>query len=202
MTKSGRLQFVAIFGMALSAAASALADDRDILPADASPEGYSLMRIAKDTAVYNTGQMTSNPETPPPPDVPFHILVADATVRRGTLFYLPVFVADDSGGTPPGFPVDIQDQHADAAYLNSVLLSSYDVTDLIVQVDGRTTILHNEYIVGVKTAPLLDGTPGGTHYIVSAAFLSPLSPGEHTVAIGGIIGGMPVAFLSYNVTVR
>ena len=114
-----------------------LADDGDVLPADASPNGYSLKRVAKATAVYNTGQMTSNPATPPPPDVPFHILVADTTVRRGTLFYLPVFVADDSGGTPAGFPTDIHDQHADAAYLNGVLLSSYDVTDLIVQVDGR-----------------------------------------------------------------
>jgi hypothetical protein len=38
-------------------------------------------------------------------------------------------------------------------------------------------------------------------YISSGAFLTPLTPGEHTVAIGGIVNGAPVAFVSYNVTV-
>ena len=201
MTKAQGYQFVAIFGVAFGGC-PAFADGGDVLPAHATPNGYSLKRIAVATAVYNTGQMAGNSETPPPPKVPFHILVADTTVERHTLFYLPVFVADDSGGTPPGFPAHIGDQASDAKYLDAVLLSQYNVTHLIVEVDGRTTILHNEYVAGVKTAPLLDGTPGGTHYIVSAAFLSPLSPGEHTVAIGGLVDGMPVAFLSYNVTVR
>jgi hypothetical protein len=69
-------------------------------------------------------------------------------------------------------------------------------------VDGDTPILDDDYITGVTTPPLLDGTPAGTHYISIAAFLSPLPPGEHTVSIGGIVNGAPVAFLSYNVTVH
>jgi hypothetical protein len=146
--------------------------------------------------------MTANPLTPPPPDVPFHILVHDATVKPGTMLYLPIFVADDSGGAPPGFPTDITDQEADAEYLNSLVLDMFNVEAFIVQVDGQTTILDDDYVTGTTTASLLDGTPPGTHYICSAAFLTPLTPGKHTVAIGGIIEGIPVVFLSYNVTVH
>ena len=182
--------------------ASALAGGGNVLPPFASPKGYSLSEIAVATAVYNTGVTTGNPATPPPPDVPFEILVADATVKPGTAFYLPIFYADDSGGAPADFPEDITDQEADADYLNGLVLDGFGVEAFIVQVDGQTTILDDGFITGTTTAPLLDGTPGGTHYIISAAFLSPLTPGKHTVGIGGIIDGEPVVFLSYTVTVR
>jgi hypothetical protein len=186
----------------LVCAASALAGGGNVLPASANPKGYSLSEIAVATAVFNTGQMTGNPATPPPPDVPFHILVADTTVKPGTMLYLPIFVADDSGGAPAGFPADITDQDADADYLDSLVLNSFGVEAFIVQVDGKTTVLDDDYVSGTTTAPLLDGTPAGTHYIVSAAFLTPLTPGKHTVSIGGIINGVPVAFVSMSVTVR
>jgi hypothetical protein len=186
----------------LVCAAPALAGGGNVLPASATPKGYSLSEIAVATAVFNTGQMTGNPATPPQPNVPFHILVADTTVKPGTMLYLPVFVADDSGGAPVGFPTNIANQDADADYLDSLVLDMFDVEALIVQVDGQTTVLDDDYVTGTTTAPLLDGTPGGTHYIVSAAFLTPLTPGKHTVAIGGIIHGEPVAFISMNVTVR
>ena len=45
-------------------------------------------------------------------------------------------------------------------------ISSIDIAEVpasaafIVQVDGKTTILDDDYIVGVKTAPLPDGRPG------------------------------------------
>jgi hypothetical protein len=183
---------------------SALAGGGNVLPASANPKGYSLSEIAVDTAVYNTGSASGNPETPPPPDVPFEILVPSIgsyTVKPGTMLYLPVFFADDTDSLYPGFPADISDQAADAAYLDSYVFATYDVTSFIVQVDGKTTVLNDGFICGVTTAPLLDGTPGGTHYIVCAAFLTPLTPGQHTVSIGGIIGGSPVAFISYSVTV-
>jgi hypothetical protein len=185
----------------LTFAASAVADDGNVLPAHAEPHGYSLLKIAKLTAVYNTGQMTGNPLTPKPPKVPFHILVANATVSADTMFYLPVYVADDSGSAPAGFPKNVDNQRADGAFLDQLVYNLYGVTALIVQVDGKTTTLSPEYVVGTKTRPLLDGSPAGTHYIVSAAFLSPLSPGEHTVGIGGIIDGAPTVFASYSVNV-
>jgi hypothetical protein len=195
--------FVATLGV-LVCTGSALAGGGNVLPSSAKPKGYSLSDIAVDTAVYNTGSASGNPETPPPPDVPFEILVpsvASYTVKPGTMLYLPVFFADDTDSLYPGFPADITDQAANAAYLNSFVFAAYDVTSFIVQVDGETTVLDDGFICGVTTAPLLDGTPGGTHYIVCAAFLTPLAPGEHTVSIGGIIDGSPVAFISYNVTV-
>jgi hypothetical protein len=153
--------------------------------------------MAVATAVYNVGGTL--------PDVPFEVLVPfepNVTVEPGTQLYLPIFYVDDSGGAPPGFPTDITDQDADADFLASYAFDAFGVTDFIVQVDGKTTILSDDYVSGVTTAPLPDGTPAGTHYIVSAAFLTPLTPGVHTVGIGGIIGGEPVVFVPYTVTVR
>jgi hypothetical protein len=118
------------------------------------------------------------------------------------MIYLPIFFEDDSGGAPPGFPTDITDQKADAAFLNNAALTGFGVSAFIVQVDGKTTVMTDAYISGVTTAPLLDGTPPGTHYIISAAFLTPLTPGQHVVSIGGIIDGESVAFITYHVTVR
>jgi hypothetical protein len=186
----------------LACAAHARAGGGNVLPSSAKPKGYSLADIAVATAVYNSGVTSGNPSTPPPPPVPFQILVGDATVKPGTMIYLPVFFEDDSGGAPPGFPADVTDQDAAADYLDGVALAQFGVSAFIVQVDGQTTVLDDSYVRGVETAPLLDGVPPGTHYIISAAFLTPLTPGEHTVSVGGIVDGEPVAFLTYHVTVR
>jgi len=186
----------------LMPAVSALAGGGNVLPAEARIKGYSLEKAAAATAVYNTGQMSGNPATPPPPKVPFQVLVGDCTVGCGTSLYLPIFVVDDSGGAPAGFPTDIRNQDADAAFLDQYVLAVFDVTAFVVQVDGKTTVLDEDYIVGAKTPPLLDGTPAGTNYIVSAAFLTPLTRGAHTVALGGLINGQPVIFLTYTVTVK
>jgi len=187
---------IAVLGV-LTCTASALAGGGNVQPSSAKPKGYSLLEMAEETAVYNVGGTL--------PDVPFEVLVgriADYTVKPGTMLYLPIFYVDDSGGAPPGFPTDITDQDADADFLASYAFGAFGVTDFIVQVDGKTTVLNDDYISGVTTAPLPDGTPPGTHYILSAAFLTPLTPGAHTVGLGGIIGGEPVVFVSYNVTVK
>lgn len=186
----------------LACTTSALAGGGKLLPASARPKGYSLRDMAVATAVYNTGITSGNPSTPPPPYVPFEVLVGDTIVKPGTMIYLPIFFIDDSGGAPPGFPADLSNQAADAAYLDGQAFASFGVSAFIVQVDGETTILNDAHVAGVTTAQLLDGTPAGTHYIISAAFLTPLSPGAHVVAIGGIVDGAPVAFLTYRVKVR
>ena len=193
---------LAVLGV-LTCTAPALAGGGNVLPPSATPRAYSLSEIAVATAVYNTGVNVGL--SPSPPNVPFEVLVPDTlhvTVKPGTMLYLPIFFSDDSDTVAPGFPADIADQQAAADFLNSYVLMNFGVTDFIVQVDGQTTILDDDYIVGVTTAPLPDGPPAGTHYIVSAAFLTPLTPGTHTVGLGGIIGGEPVVFVSYNVTVR
>lgn len=183
---------------------AALAGGGNVLPAVQDVDGYSLATAAQATAVYNTGIQAGNPATPPPPSLPFDVIVGDAVEQPNTYIYLPVFVEDNSGPPvppAPNFPSDITNQVADAAYLDNFLLTNYGVSSLLVQVDGQNTVLDDSYITGVTTAPLLDGTPGGNEYISSSAFLSPLSVGDHTVSIGGLIGGSPAIFLSYDVTV-
>lgn len=180
----------------------ALAGGGNVMPSNAKQKGYSLVDAAAATAVYNTGQMVGNPATPPPPNVPFHVLVNDATVPAGTMLYRPIFVIDDSGGAIAGFPADVTDQNAVAAFMDAYIQAAFGVDEFIVVVDGKVTTLDDSYIVGTKTAPLLDGVPAGTNYIVAGAFLSPLTPGTHTVGIGGMIDGIPVVFLSDTVTVR
>ena len=174
--------------------ASALAGGGNVLPPDAQPKGYSLSDIAVATAAYNVENFLGN--TSAPPNVPFEIIVGDTTVKPGTMFYLPIFFADDSPPLASPFPTDIDDEDAIADYL----YDTAGVEAFVVQVDREITILDDDYISGVKTAPLPDG--GGTHYIVAAAFLTPLSPGKHSVGIGGVINGEPVVFVSYDVTVR
>jgi hypothetical protein len=200
-----RDQFVKVVAAVLGlfiGAAPAWAGGGKVLPPWLDPYGYSLKDAAEVTAVYNTGVQSGSPHTPPPPKVPFHVLASDATVEPGTLLYVPVFDADDSGGAPPGFPKHIDDQEACADFLDELVSEDYGVERFIIQVDGHTTVLDDDYIWGTKTKPLLDGTPAGTNYIVSAAFVTPLKKGTHTVGIGGIIDGEPVVFLSYTVTVR
>jgi hypothetical protein len=192
---------VAVLGV-FTCTAYAQTGGGNVLPSTATPKGYSLKQMAAATAVYNTGFEAGSPLTPPPPDVPFHILVENATVKSGTMLYLPIFYADDSAGAPPGFPADINDQEACADCIDDLVLDDFGVEAFIVQVDGQTTVLDDGYISGTTTAPLLDGTPAGTNYIVSAAFLTPLTPGSHTVSFGGIIDGEPVVFVSMTVTVQ
>jgi hypothetical protein len=192
---------MAVVGLFVGAA-PAWAGDGKVLPPWVDPFGFSLKDAAEVTAVYNTGLQSGNPLTPPPPDVPFHLVFGDATVKEGTLLYVPVFVADDSGGAPPGFPKHINDQEACADFLDELVSEEFGVERFIIQIDGHTTVLDDDYIWGTKTKPLLDGTPAGTNYIVSAAFVTPLKKGAHTVGIGGIIGGEPVVFLSQTITVK
>ncbi len=172
-----------------------------VLPATDTPLGYSLADLAKATAVYNTGVASGSPATPAVPNIPFHVLVNDTTVAANTYLYLPVFFADDSAPVDPAFPASVADQQVDAAYMNSLVKTGFNVSAFLVSIDGVNTPLTDSYIVGVTTPTLLDGTPGGTNYITSAAVISPLSIGEHTVGFGGFINGSPVIFGSDAVTV-
>ena len=193
--RTGKI-FLAILGV-LTCTASALAGNGKVLPPWATPWGYSLWDMAVLTAVYNTGE--ADGLTEPLPRVPFHVLVADATLKPDTMLYLPVFYADDSGSpTTPPFPKDLSNQEEDSNYLLDMADedTGADIESFFVQVDSNTpTNLDDEYVVGVRTALLPDGTPAGHHYIVSAAFITPLKPGKHTVGIGGISTASLVVFV-------
>jgi hypothetical protein len=103
--------FMAVLGVLTCTALAPAADrdDCDVLPPWETPYWYSLLDMARKTAVYNTGVSADNPLTPPPPDVPFHVLVEDATIDCDEILYVPIFFVDDSGGAPAGFPKDIDD---------------------------------------------------------------------------------------------
>jgi hypothetical protein len=83
-------------------------------------------------------------------------------------------------------------------------MTGYGISALFVKVDGQITTLDRSSISGaISPKPLVDGAPPlGSHYLCSAALLTPLTPGVHEVEIGGIIDGEPVLFLHYAVTVR
>jgi hypothetical protein len=173
-----------------------------VLPAQAEPDCYSLRAIAEATAIYNTA-VSAGIAAPRQPNVPFTIVTgASVTARPGALLYVPVFFADDSGGAVAGFPKDVDNQRADERFLLNYAFAQYGVEAFIIQVDGKTTVLSADYIVGTRTPPLPDGTPAGRNYIVAGAFLTPLNPGTHTVSIGGLIDGVPTAFVSTTVKVR
>jgi hypothetical protein len=68
------------------------------------------------------------------------------------------------------------------------------VNGFILQVDGVTTSLSDDYVSGVPVSPALPD--GANNYIAVAAFLSPLAVGQHTLGIGGYIDGQPQVFFS------
>jgi hypothetical protein len=187
----------AVLSVMAAAAMPAMAGSGgNVMPSNAKPKGYSLTDAAAAIAVFDTG-----PRGAAQPNVPFYVLRQDATVKPGTTIYVPVYHADDSGIVEGEFPADVTDQQADAAYLDSLLFNDFGVQALIIVVDGKVTVLDDSYIHGTPTAPLLDGPPAGTNFIISGAFLTPLTPGQHTVDIGGIIDGEPVVFRENTVTV-
>ncbi len=206
--------FLAILGISLGFAfwtESVYAGGGNVLPPTAKPKGYSLSDIAEATAVFNT--LGSNGRsTATEPSVPFQILYNSNInqphntffVRPGTMFYVPIFLSDDSPPIIGDFPADVTDQNAVADYFFDE--EQLGAVFLEVVVDGEVTSVGPDYVVGVETPPLSDG--GGTHYIVSAVFLTPLTKGTHTVQIRGLLtgaalGGDVFVFeITYTVIVR
>ena len=175
----------------------------DVLPAAAHLSGYSLTDMARETAQF----LTSGTDPSRYPNTPFQILYQDParqtdtfnpatgglvarginafTVKPGTPFYVPLAYSDDSppivGGTFPTIP------QAAADYMFSHDLNG--LGNLQIVVDGQATSIGAAYAAGpTHTPPLLDG--GGSHIITVGAFLTPLSPGVHTVTISGEFSGV------------
>jgi hypothetical protein len=183
------------------AAASAAQDGRggQVLPAAARPHGFSLTDMAGATALFTT----SGNDLSQYPQTPFQILYVDPTtetfnfvngglvvtgtnqftVAAGTPFYVPVASVDDSPPILGTFPTD------PSTVANYVFAQDQvGMKNLRIIVDGRVTPIGSAYAAGsVETPPLLDG--GGSHIITVGAFLTPLSPGTHTVAIAGEFSG-------------
>jgi hypothetical protein len=175
--------------LCLSGPAWAQSGGGTVLPATATPSGYSLADMAEELAFFDTSgnNLTFYPDTP------FQILYADFsnptgantfTVKTGTMFFVPLFALDDSRPIIGDFP-----RHAGAdaqAYIFDD--GQVGADDVEIEVDGVVTSIGPEYVAGpVVTPPLPDG--GGTHLIQVGAFLSPLSKGTHTVTIRATLDG-------------
>jgi hypothetical protein len=166
----------------------------NVLPPTAKPRGYSLSDMAVATSFFNT-----RPDRTPQnaPDTPFQVLYVPENnnltfeVRPGTMLYVPVLYLDDSPPIVGDFP-NIADREDVLHYFYSQNEIGNAYIKIIV--DGAETSLGPDYLVGVGPVPLADG-PGGTQqprmggYIVSAAFLTPLNKGAHTVEIEGNSNG-------------
>jgi hypothetical protein len=154
----------------------------NVLPPIATPKGYSLSRMAKATAYFNT----SNREGIPP-DTPFQILYSSASnnnafeIAPGTMLYVPVIFNDDSPpviGGEENFPAT-GNRKALLNYFYSKEFLGLVFTEIVV--DGTVSSLGSDYLVQVTVQKLADGS--GTRYQTIAAFLTPLTEGVHEVEI-------------------
>ena len=153
-------------------------DGGPVLPASATPSDFSLDDMAAELALFSS----SGNDLAHYPDTPFQILyISDTntfTVPAGTRFFVPVFFVDDSPPILGTFPDDVDDI---AAYVfGADQLGGYDMQ---IVVDGTATTLGPAYLgsTHVGGAGLLDG--GGHNFIQLGGFLTPLTPGKHTVTI-------------------
>jgi hypothetical protein len=169
-------------------------DGGKVLPPKAKPKGYSLQELAKLIAPF---QDTVNPDLLPK-NIPFQILYIPTptstsnsfTVPEGTLFYVPMFSANDSPPILGKFPTNRKE-----ALFYAFDPSQLGANNIKIIVDGKATLLCPQYLAGPVTQELPNG---GTHSIVFAVFLSPLSLGTHTVELqnnfnGALLGGTPIS---------
>jgi hypothetical protein len=174
----------------------------NVLPAQAQPKGYSLLRLAKTTAAFNVSDHSGAP-----PNVPFQMLFWTADnapfhVRPGTMLYVPILYNDDSPVIIGDFP-DPTDRKALLNYWYSQ--KQFGVVYTNITVDGQTTSLGADYVMGVKFAAPLPDT--ATQYITVGAVLTPLTKGRHTIGIsalatGEAIGGVFEFTVDYTVIVK
>ena len=178
----------------------------NVLPAQSQPKGYSMFGLAEATAAFNVTDHSGAP-----PDVPFQMLFwkqgnPPIHVRQGTMLYVPILYNSDSPPVVGNFP-DVTDREALLDYWYSQ--EEFGVVYTNITVDGQTTSLGPDYLVGVKFDVALPDT--AKQYMTVAAVLSPLPKGQHTVeisslatgdAIKAIFGGEWQASLEYTVIVK
>ena len=149
-----------------------------VMPSTAKIAGYSLTDMAQQLAYFSTSG--NNPAYLP--QTPFQILyiqnwstyTGSFTVRPGTHLFMPLGSFDDSPPVIGTFPSDLGSAQKYVFYPDQVG-AKYEVV-----VDGVTTSIGPSYVAGpVYTPGLLDG--GGSHFIQVGVFLTPLSPGNHTI---------------------
>ena len=188
----------------LSSVAVAQNGGGQVMPPSARPHGFSLTEMARLTAPFTT---SSNdpvfyPATPfqilyyktqmcgpPLPDTVVCTGDNSFSVRPGTMFYVPIFNADDSRPVFGDFPEPPTTSSQVVFYWSDPSQLGF-LKETAITVDGQTTPIPTAYLVGPIMAQLEDGT--GTHIITLGAFLTPLSTGKHTVTIQAKATGNPI----------
>lgn len=213
--RSLRAGLVAV--LALAALPAFAGSGGNVLPPSARPHGYTLTDMARALALFTTGG--NDPDFYP--DTPFQVLFADEfnvdvvdnklevsgsntiTVPAGTSLYMPITNIDDSPpvlGTFPTTPSQAVSYFSDPRQLG--------LEEVQVIVDGQVTPIGPAYLAGPVETPLNDG---GTHIITLGVFLTPLSPGTHTVGFShrytgdlilDILGGLSAWESNFEYTVR
>lgn len=167
-----------------------------VMPASATPYGYSLQDMTRAVAPFTRGG--NDPALYPP--TPFQVLyindydvslvdggaVATGTnafsVAAGVSFFVPLFNVNDAPPVLGVFPTTAAE--APFYFFDQ---SQYGGRDFEVIVDGAKTPIGAQYLSGPVDVA---GSPG-SHIITLGAFLSPLSLGTHTVQIrGGVYGDL------------
>lgn len=181
------------------AAAHAIIDEHGgiVIPAMAEPKGFSLKRLAAATAAFNVTDRSGAVPTAINGRPFFQGLYTSAdnptntfNVPQATWLYVPVIFADDSPPIIGNFP-DVNDRNALVNYVYSHKELGVIYTNITV--DGKVIPLNEDYLVGVKVAPLPDG--GGTQYLTVAAILTPFKIGQHTVEISSLVTGIALCDL-------
>jgi hypothetical protein len=178
-----------------------------VMPPSATPLGLSLSNMALQNAQFVTSG--NNPLVLP--QTPFQMLYYDPgtlssvivqggllstgsnvfRVPAGSFFYVPILNADDSPPVLGAFPTSV------STAVSYLFDSTQRGASQSIVVDGRTTSVGMSYLVGpITTAPLQDG--GGTHIITVGVFLTPLSPGTHSVSVSGRFDGALIPSVGVN----
>ena len=177
------------FGMTMTLAVAATGRSGQVLPPAAKVAGWTLDDMAFAVADFSI----SGNDPAFYPDTPFQILYRHGApgpgqgansfnVRPGTYFYVNVVFFDDSAPIIGDWPAD-HDEAADYFFGRDQLGGH----DLFINVDGRTTSMDDPGYIGMAETPT--SPDGSAHIAKIAAFLAPLSPGDHEVTIGGVFDG-------------
>jgi len=206
MTRRARMIAVGIatcFGI-LAVVEPVRGDGGDVLPPQARPRGISLTEaattVAPFTAALNAGLGVQLEYLEP---LPLQVLYVDPetldfefedggitgvgsnhfTVPTGTMFYVPILNADDTGVDAPSFPTD------DAGTVPYFFgRSQFGAEGMTIIVDGQSTEIGSAYLSRLLSFP--EGLPSGaTRYLTLGVFLTPLTPGTHTIIIRGAFTG-------------
>jgi hypothetical protein len=180
----------------------------NVMPPTAQPHGFSLTGIARLVAPFTASG--NNPAFFP--ETPFQILFVDPAtshfeitdidhdglpeltgvgtnrfvVPTGTMFYVPIINADD---TPPDGPFFPTTQTSRAGVIDYFFgQSQLGAEGMTIIVDGQATEIGPPYLSDLLSFP--SGLPSGaTRYLTLGVFLTPLTPGTHTVTIRGKYAG-------------